>query len=531
MHSGAICCLPPNENDSMNMSHRVLFVLCVAAMLCVNTSAQAQTYLSEEDTPVKQRYYPSVPCPFGQAQGKQAQRKRCEAGATLPPKGLLLLVQFSDTAFFTSNPHTAFDSLANSINYTYNGATGSAREYFRAQSGGQYVPDFDVIGPLTLPHPIAYYGKNDLQGYDQYLADFVIDACAAVPDSVDWTQYDSDGDGLVDLVFLLFAGYGEADSYKTNTIWPCKWDMASVLYGGYTNQTTYYYHWDEEMGKVDYNLPTFDGKIVYKFACANEWAYSSNHRCGIGTFVHEFSHALGLPDYYVLDDNSNKNYTPGSWSLMGYGNYVNNGNTPPNYSVYEKYYLGWVTPNFLSTNQQVTLPADGETYYMLTRSGIAPADGAFTQDTVYYLENRQYTGWDAYLPGHGLLVWQVVYNEQAWFEGMPNNDVVRYTIISADGTTPFTTGTRGGTRGDVPFPGSEEVNMLALSPKTILQDITEQANGDITFSFVTSTFPSDIGHTNAIRPQGCFNILGQPVNAATYQGIVIEDGEKKVLLR
>ena len=59
-------------------------------MLCVNTSAQAQTYLSEEDTPVKQRYYPSVPCPFGQAQGKQAQRKRCEAGPTLPPKGLLL---------------------------------------------------------------------------------------------------------------------------------------------------------------------------------------------------------------------------------------------------------------------------------------------------------------------------------------------------------------------------------------------------------------------------------------------------------
>ena len=499
-------------------------------MLCVNTNAQAQTYLSEEDTPVKQRYYPSVPCPFGQAQGKQAQRKRCEAGATLPPKGLLLLVQFSDTAFFTSNPHTAFDSLANSIDYTYNGATGSAREYFRAQSGGQYVPDFDVVGPLTLPHPIAYYGKNDLQGYDQYLADFVIDACAAVPDSVDWTQYDSDGDGLVDLVFLLFAGYGEADSYKTNTIWPCKWDMASVLYRGYTNQTTYYYHWDEETGKEDYNLPTFDGKIVYKFACANEWAYSSNHRCGIGTFVHEFSHALGLPDYYVLDDNSNKNYTPGSWSLMGYGNYVNNGNTPPNYSVYDKYYLGWATPAFLDKNQEVSLPADGKTFYMITRSGVAPSNGAFTQDTVYYLENRQYTGWDTYLPGHGLLVWQVVYDEQAWFNGLPNQDAVRYTLVSASGQTPLSKSTVGAKREDVPFPGSKEVHTFALSPKVILQDITEKPDGIITFSFTTSSTPTGINQIETISQQGCYNILGQLVDPNTYQGIVIrKDG--KYLLR
>ena len=498
-------------------------------MLSGSIAAQVQICPSEEDTPIRQRYYPSVSGPIGKMQPRQAQRKSSKAEATLPPKGLLLLVQFSDTAFFTPNPHTAFDSLANSIDYTYNGAFGSAREYFRSQSGGQYVPDFKVVGPITLPHPMAYYGKNDSKGYDLYLADFVIDACLAAKDSVDWTQFDSDNDGFVDLVFLLYAGYGEADSHITNTIWPCKWDLPSALYSGYTNQETYYYHWNEETGKEDYKLPTFSGKMVNKFACSNEWTYRCNCRCGIGTFVHEFSHALGLPDYYVADSNSNKNYTPGSWSLMGYGNYINNGNTPPNYSAYDKYFLGWATPTFLDKNQEVTLPADGETYYMLTRSGIAPADGAFTQDTVYYLENRQYTGWDTYLPGHGLLVWQVVYDEQKWFEGLPNTDAVRYTLVSASSETPLTYSTKGKEREDVPFPGSEKVTTLALSPKVILQDITEKPDGTITFSITTSSTPTGINQIETIAQQGCYNILGQLVDPNTYQGIVIQNDGKYLL--
>ena len=513
------------------MNNPLLSILCAVAMLCASIRTQAHTFLPEEDdAPIVQRFYPSISSRFGKAQQTQVQRKRSEAGATLPPKGLLLLVQFSDTAFFTPNPHSAFDSLANSIDYTYNGATGSAREYFRAQSDGQYVPDFKVVGPITLPHPMAYYGKNDSKGYDLYLADFVIDACLAAKDSVDWTQFDSDNDGFVDLVFLLYAGYGEADSHITNTIWPCKWDLPSALYSGYTNQVTYYYHWNETTGKEDYKLPTFSGKMVNKFACSNEWTFRSNCRCGIGTFVHEFSHALGLPDYYVADSNSNKNYTPGSWSLMGYGNYINNGNTPPNYSAYDKYYLGWVTPTFLDKNQEVSLPADGKTFYMITRSGIAPADGAFTQDTVYYLENRQYTGWDTYLPGHGLLVWQVVYDEQKWFEGLPNADAVRYTLVSASSETPLTYSTKGKEREDVPFPGSEKVTTLALSTKVILQDITEKPDGTITFSITTSSTPTGINQIETISQQGCYNILGQLVDPNTYQGIVIrKDG--KYLLR
>ena len=311
-------------------------------MLCVGIDMQAQSDI-QADAPIVQRYYPKVPKPF--EKGKQAvlQRKRSEDGtAPLPPKGLLLLVQFSDTPFFTPNPHAAFDSLANGIDYTYNGATGSAREYFRAQSGGQYVPDFTVVGPVTLPHPMGYYGTNDSKGYDQYLADFVIDACLAAADSVDWTQFDSDNDGEIDLVFLLFAGYGEADSYIANTIWPCKWDMESVLYFGYTNQTTYYYQTDEKK-----NLPTFNGKRVCNFACSNEWTYRNDCRSGVGTFIHEFSHVLGLPDYYV--PSGSPSYTPGAWSLMGYGNYDND-IAPVNTVYLENVYTdnGWKSNWYIS---------------------------------------------------------------------------------------------------------------------------------------------------------------------------------------
>ena len=350
----------------------------------------------------------------------------------------------------------------------------------------------------------------------------MIDACLAAADSVDWTQFDSDNDGEIDLVFLLFAGYGEADSYITNTIWPCKWDMESVLYFGYTNQTTYYYQTDEKK-----NLPTFNGKRVCNFACSNEWTYRNDCRSGVGTFIHEFSHVLGLPDYYV--PSGSPSYTPGAWSLMGYGNYVNNGNTPPNYSAYDKYFLGWATPTFLSANQQVTLPADGETCYMLTRSGMAPADGAFTKDTVYYLENRQYAGWDAYLPGHGLLVWQVVYDAQAWFNGLPNQDAVRYTLLSAGGNTPYTTDTSGKGRENVPFPGTAEVTTLALSPKAILQGIQEQVDGTITFTFLTSSEPTRIENTTNTGSVKYYNVLGQEVDVETYHGIVIHDGQQYLL--
>ena len=137
------------------------------------------------------------------------------------------------------------------------------------------------------------------------------------------------------------------------------------MYYKNTNQSDYYAYYDEKDSLI-YKLPTIDGKTLYTYACSNELKFSTKARSGIGTICHEFSHVLGLPDYYITDSKYSNlsKYTPGAWSLMGYGNYLNNGNTPPNFSIFDKYYLGWIEPNVLNHSTTYQLPADGKTGYM-----------------------------------------------------------------------------------------------------------------------------------------------------------------------
>ncbi len=400
----------------------------------------------------------------------------------MAPKGLMILVELSDLSFLPNNTKADFDSLANGKNYVYNGATGSAQAYFKAQSNGQYVPQFDVVGPVKLHQTYAYYGKNPAGDYDQYIADFVIDAVVLAHDSlhVDFSQYDHDQDSEVDFVYLLYAGKGEADGGPSSTIWPLSWELKSALYYGYTNQSTYFYKSENNC-----NLPTFNGKQIVNFACSAELR-SSGARSGIGTLCHEFTHVLGLPDYYITDEYAatmSRNTTPGDWSLMGSACYLNYGNTPCHYSVYDKFCLGWGTPQVLSVAQDVTLPADGKTYYMITRNGQMPQAGYACTDTVYYLENRQQTGWDTYLPGHGMLIWQVVYDDEMWENNTPNDYSTRYCLLTADHTPPYDA------KGGAPYPGTQAVTSLQLFSYP-LSHITEK-DGVITFRFGEES-PTDI---------------------------------------
>lgn len=444
----------------------------------------------------------------------------------LAPRGLLILVNYTDITFQPTNTQQAFDSLANSTNYTYNGATGSCQAYFKAQSNGQYTPEFDVVGPFTLPHTSEHYAANDAEGYDQYVVDFVIDACRAADQSgVDFSQYDNDKDGFIDFVYIIYAGYAESEGGGATTMWPHNWDLISALYYKYTNQKEYYANSD-----VDYKLPTFDGKLLNAYACSNEMRKATNKRTGIGTICHEFSHVLGLPDYYITTTEEhthpNQRLTPGNWSLMGHGNYLNNGNTPPNYSVYDKYFLGWVTPEILSNNQEITIPADGETYYMLTRNEKHVADGAYRTDTVYYIENRQQEGWDAYLPGHGMLIWQVIFNEKDWFNNCPNDYVPRYRLISAvTASSPYTTEKP---KPEVPFPGSKNITQYTPFAHNGLYNIQE-TDGLITCQFTTSTSTA-VENTPVPITGQWYNILGQPIDPNTYKGVAIYNN-KKYLLR
>ena len=443
----------------------------------------------------------------------------------LAPKGLLILVNYADITFNSSNNQLAFDSLANSDNYTYNGATGSCKAYFKAQSNGQYEPHFDVIGPITLPQNSAYYAANDASGNDQYVVDFVVDACKAADElGVDFSQYDNDNNGILDFIYIIYAGYAESEGAGATTMWPHNWDLISALYFGYSNTDEYYAN-----SETDFKLPSFDGKLVNAYACSNELRKVTDKRAGIGTICHEFSHVLGLPDYYLTTENptTNQRLTPGAWSLMGYGNYLNDGNTPPNYSIYDKYFLGWVTPTVLAETQKLTLQADGETGYMLTSNEKHVAQGAYRTDTVYYLENRQQQGWDTYLPGHGMLIWQVIFDEKDWYNNCPNDYTPRYRLISALSTSsPYTT-TKP--KPEVPFPGSKNITKYTPFTHNKLENIQE-TDGLITCEFVTTSIPSNVENITTPISGQWYNILGQPIDPKTYKGVAIHNN-KKYLLR
>ena len=445
----------------------------------------------------------------------------------LAPNVLLILVEFSDQEFAPINTHQAFDSLANSDNYTYNGATGSCKQYFIDQSNGKYIPHFDVVGPVKLPQTMAYYGTDTQTGNgdDRYVFDFVLDACLGADElGVDFTRYDNNKDGNVDFVYIIYAGVGQADGGPSTTIWPHAWDLKAALYYGNHNQNEYYAN-----SVTDYHLPQIDGKMLMNYACSNELKYSTRARSGIGTICHEFSHVLGLPDYYLTTESPivKERETPGAWSLMGYGNYLNDGNTPPNYSVYDKYYLGWLEPTALAVIQSLEIPADGMTTYMLASNEKHVSDGAYRTDTVYYIENRQQEGWDAYLPGHGMLIWRVIFNENDWYNNSPNDYVARYRLISAKKvSSPYTTTQP---KPEVPFPGSGNITKYAPFSHNGLENIQE-LHGLITCDFITTTTPSSLENIPIYDSGGWYNILGQPIDPTTYKGVVIHNN-KKYLLR
>ena len=327
------------------------------------------------------------------------------------PKSLIILVNFKDKAFVTPTPQTAFTNLLNEDGYSANGGTGSARDYFMAASYGKFAPDFDVVGPYTLPEPMAYYGANDGSGNDIRPEYMIADACKAADSTgLDFTRYDTDNDGLIDNVFVYYAGNNEAEGASANTIWP---HHSSLWEAGYPGNNI------------------FDGKIVNNYTCTSELRGSSGtEMCGIGTFCHEFGHLLGLPDYYHTTSTVNIN-TLNDWSIMDYGCYLNSGRTPPTYSVYDRFYLGWLIPQQVSVGADLKLlpiyqgkfqPANTKNQAFLFSETTHNLIGGNPNPTEFFMvEYRKLIGWDTYLPAEGMLIWHIDFNQTAWRYNMPNN--------------------------------------------------------------------------------------------------------------
>lgn len=362
----------------------------------------------------------------------RVQQVQQEVGTPMPiPRVLVILVSYSDLAIQPKNTAQALDSLFNYTGYAYNGATGSLCDYFTAQSDSQYMPRFDVVGPVTMSNNRKYYGAGNP---DAKPGEMIKEACKAVNDIVDFSQYDSDGDGKVDCVYVLYAGIGANDvGGEADAIWPHMHYVSGL---------------------------TLDGKQIYAYACSGEIDGVSLDRTGIGPICHEFGHAIGMPDYYSTYPNGP--YVVGDWSVMDYGMYNNNANTPPNYSIFDKQYMGWATVKELKADRKTNLEltTDYSAGYKMT-----------VGDIVYYVENRQLKGWDIGLPGHGMLVWQVKYKQSEWTANHVNYTIgsPRYAVVSASKGVI----TDGDVSGADPFPGTQRVTGWTASENFVLSDISE----------------------------------------------------------
>ena len=391
-------------------------------------------------------------------------------------RSLVILAGFSDKNFSSSSAQADFDRLLNQEGYSDNGATGSARDYYVQNSGGRFIPQFDVVGPVILPNTVAYYGENGNYGLDTRAEDMIIDACRLADDQygVNFADYDLNNDGLVDNVFVFYAGTNEAEGGGENTVWPHRSELTDEL--------------------------VLDGKTVSVYACTSEinMARWSPQMAGIGTFCHEFGHVLGWPDFYDTDGSENGD-TEGvwDWSLMCTGSYNNEGRTPPSLSAVERMLVGWCEPEELVYTGNYAL----EDLQSSNEAYLIPTD---TDGEYFVLENRQnISGWDMYLGGHGLLIWHVdrsgryVAGQSAldrWLFNSPNNVKSHqcYRIVTArpgstDGYQPY-----------MPFPGqSGKTEFTSMSnPENVswsgahidaeLTNIVEEG-GVITFRAETSS--------------------------------------------
>lgn len=323
-------------------------------------------------------------------------------------KLLCILVRFTDViSTFTQSD---FNNLFNQAGYSYDGATGSVNDYYSEVSYDQFNLTVDVAGPYTLAHNMAYYGGNDVNGDDLDPRAMVTEAVNLAVNDVNYADYDNDNNGVVDGVYIIFAGYGEEAGADDDAIWSHAWGITPVY---------------------------LDGKYISSYSCSPE--LRSNTGSGItriGVICHEFGHVLGAPDYYDTDGNDSGGDFNGTgyWDIMAMGSWNNLGITPAHHNAFTKTYIyGWADVTELSTPATLTL------YHAKDSTNSFYRFNTTTTDEYFIMENRSKEGFDSYIPGEGLIIYHVhadIYDAFGWDTINIKHPQMFYPVCASADTLP-----------------------------------------------------------------------------------------------
>lgn len=503
---------------------RKLFLTITATMLMMLNVSAAQPHRG-------------VGCWRGKTIRNRTAAARLAAGGTrtLTPtpylgakRGLVILAEFTDKHFKGANTPTKYDHILNAKGYTSSeGFRGSVADYFRDQSNGLFQLTFDVLGPFTTKHSANYYGINDpATSYDMRAHEMIVEMCEAVDNMVNWADYDWDDDGEVDEVFVLYAGKSEADGGGSNTIWPHMWTL------------------DEAMGETI----SLGNRVINVYACSNELTASGTID-GIGTFCHEFSHCLGIPDLYdTINDKSGMGY----FDLMAEGLYGGDSFCPVGYTAYEKMVCGWQTPIVLDdkdveVEDLLPMSENGQAYIIYNNA---------YPDEFYTIENRQTTGWDKNYPARGLLVVHVDYDEYIWENNYANavisEEDAKYLDYDKGNDHPRVSFFKANNNNQSPklYPYSRNDSLTATSkPAAILYNknslgrnlmmgsllnIRQHSDGTMAFHYraVNPAFVTSVNTPHSHLPSSKADIVytldGRRVTAPRQKGVYIVNGRKVV---
>ena len=387
-------------------------------------SLEKKLFYSEEQVSLMKQYINA-----GIDYNKKVARLKAGSDEVENYKMIVILMSYQDVAFTT--PREEVENLFNQIGYSKNGHPGSVHDFFVASSAGKLNLTATVVGPYISDSVQSYYGKQEGETHDLHVRNLIREAVQKADDDVDFSEYtNGDPSGYVSCVYVLYAGYSQAANINyPDLIWPHR----SVIYPPIV----------------------LDEVRIQDYGCSSEFSgtVGRNQPMKIGTICHEFSHVLGQPDYYDTNYELQGNaFHPGSWDLMAGGNYNGSEAFPPLWHAMERTVRNYVTVEDAELNNDYTLEdlSKGAKALRLRYKGIP--------NEYFLLENRQRSGFDTYLEGHGLLIYKIDRDVPGWDYNCSNCDTSRlgFELITADGAQHTYSYWSGGFSygQSQPFPGS-----------------------------------------------------------------------------